>query len=980
MFKFTRQAVLTVCALCFSTLLWSQSLDHVQGEILVKIKTEANIRNVVRSIDQLNATPTKLTHKKTLSQSMGLYQLTFDHTSINENDMIAAIWRAEEVEIAQFNHMVKGRNTPNDPQFEDQWQYINTGQSGGVAGADIDADLAWDITTGGVTTQGDTIVVAALDDGIDTDHPDFEDNLWKNYAEIPNNNIDDDGNGYVDDYAGWNSEQDNDNIEGGGHGTPVAGIMGAKGNNGIGVAGMSWDVKVMVIKNNFNTNEAQVLAAYSYPLTMRQRYNATDGTEGAFVVSTNASWGVDGGDPANAPLWCAFYDTLGVHGIVSCGATINGNQNVDEFGDLPTACPSDYLISVTNMDDTDNKVTQAGYGAETIDLGAFGAGTWTTALGGGYAGFGGTSGATPHVAGAIGLLYSAPCSNFVALAKADPGAAALQAKAYILEGVDPNASLDGITTTGGRLNMNNTLMNLMGECGPCPAPAALSATSVTTDVAVLGWMSTDSTLSSTLSWREVGATDWVVVENATNPYTINNLLACTDYEFQVQDACANENSEASATYTFTTDGCCNAPEGLTVNYDGNEAVVTWEGLTAASAFNLMSSSNLSMDVVSDLTATTYTITDLGECETYFVSVQTVCADGTITEFSDAVSFTTVGCGQCIDGDYCEITASTEYEYIDVFELGSINNASGDNMGYANFTEFTTDLTQGQMYDATITPGFNQGSANELIKIWIDYNQNDEFEDGELVYESEAVTVTTTGSFMVPFDALEGNTRMRVRMNYAPEGPIPPCASEFEGEVEDYCVNILEGSITCDEVPMNLDTMQTTETTAQLIWDATTNAQTYTVRYKKLVDTDWTETFGLINTSVVLSDFDDCTEYEAQVRAVCDDELASEYSPSFNFQTRCINSTIELPTELTQINVYPNPFISDVQLDMNVLNATDVDIEVVDINGKVLHKEATYLNSGHAKITLSLDAALPQGLYFVQIRTATGIINKRMMKY
>src|SRR5690606_36199811 len=143
------------------------------------------------------------------------------------------------------------------------------------------------------------------------------------YHEIPNNGIDDDGNGYVDDFLGWDADAADDDITGGtfggGHGTPVAGIVGAKGNNGIGVTGVNWNVKLMIVVGG--GNEAQAIAAYSYPLSLRKLYNQTGGQRGAFVVSTNASWGIDFTQASTAPLWCAMYDTLGAYGILNAGAT-----------------------------------------------------------------------------------------------------------------------------------------------------------------------------------------------------------------------------------------------------------------------------------------------------------------------------------------------------------------------------------------------------------------------------------------------------------------------------------------------------------------------------------------------------------------------------------------------------------------------------------------------------------------------------------
>lgn len=432
----------------------AQDANFVPNEILVQFEDGVDI---LRVIEELNETP--VIDSKLVSKTLNIWHIRLG-TSMTATDAIDIFYQNQNVKVAQKNHKATTRSTvPNDLLISQQWQYFQ------MSDGDIDAEEAWDVTTGGTTLNGNIIVTAVLDDGHDINHEDFEDNIWVNEAEIPDNDIDDDQNGYIDDYLGWSTVSNDGDISGGGHGTPVAGIIGAKGNNGIGVSGVNWDVKVMIIKNNFNTDEANVIEAYSYALDARILYNQTNGAEGAFIVSTNASWGVDFGNPENAPLWCALYDTLGQNGILNCGATINANFNVDIIGDLPTACPSEYLISVTNTNISDVKVNQAGYGLQTIDLGAPGEGAFTTSSNNSYGGFGGTSGATPHVTGAIALLYSAPCQELANLADTDPVAAARIVRDLILDNVDPNTSLNNITTTGGRLNINNALQALMSNCG-----------------------------------------------------------------------------------------------------------------------------------------------------------------------------------------------------------------------------------------------------------------------------------------------------------------------------------------------------------------------------------------------------------------------------------------------------------------------------------------------------------------------------------
>ena len=375
-------------------------------------------------------------------------------------------WRLEAV---QFNHVVQERETvPNDPSLGQQWHHIQN------ADHDIDSDLAWDITTGGTTANGDRIVVAVLEGGgSNYNHVDLIDNHWVNAAEVPGNGVDDDGNGFVDDYNGWNASSGTDAISAGGHGTSVSGMIGATGNNGNGGAGVNWDVDIMQIQMGGLT-ESNVIAAYNYPYTMRNLYNTSNGTQGAFVVATNASWGIDGANPANYPVWCAYYDDLGAVGILNCGATANNNVNIDVVGDMPTGCGSDYMVAVTATNSSDVR-TFSGYGATTIDLGAPGENVFLPSGSTGYGGTSGTSFASPCVAGGIALVYSAPCADLASNALLTPQATADAVRSYILNGVDQVPNLVGETVTGGRLNVRNALDLAIDDCNPdigCTDPTA----------------------------------------------------------------------------------------------------------------------------------------------------------------------------------------------------------------------------------------------------------------------------------------------------------------------------------------------------------------------------------------------------------------------------------------------------------------------------------------------------------------------------
>ncbi|MGQ0829283.1 MAG: S8/S53 family peptidase [Bacteroidota bacterium] len=441
----------------------AQETNIVPGSLLVMLNAEEDVKKLTEQLHHLGGIQTGLKAERVLSKSMHIYLLKFDASAINENRMLTAVRNHPLVKLAQFDQLLEERVIPNDTQFGVMWDMNNTGQSGGTADADIDAPEAWNITTGGLTTDGDTIVVAVIDGGFDLTQQDL--NFWKNYQEIPNNSIDDDNNGFVDDRDGWNGGTATDNFSASSHGTHVSGTVGAKGNNGIGVTGVNWNVKVMAISYGSGGSglSSGAIAAYDYARDQRKLYNQTNGAKGAFVVSTNSSFGINLGQPSAYPIWCAMYDSLGLVGVLSAGATSNSNVDVDAQGDIPTACISNWLITVTNTNRNDGKAT-AGYGTTTIDLGAPGSSITSTYPSNSYSSISGTSMATPHVAGAVALMYSVPCPPLIANYKTDPAGIALMIKDSLLNGTDPIAALSGITVTGGRLNLYNAVNSIQQYC------------------------------------------------------------------------------------------------------------------------------------------------------------------------------------------------------------------------------------------------------------------------------------------------------------------------------------------------------------------------------------------------------------------------------------------------------------------------------------------------------------------------------------
>ncbi len=359
------------------------------------------------------------------------------------------------VVYAEPNWVQRKTGVPNDTYFYLQWGMQNTGQtiqgSVGVNDADIDANEAWD-----TITDASNVVVAIIDTGTDWDHPDLAANIWSNPGEIAGNGQDDDGNGYVDDVRGWDFYSGDSNPDDAdGHGSHTAGTVGAVGNNGLGVAGVAWSCQMVPLRflgpQGGYTSDA--VSAVEYCTTNNIRIS-------------NNSWG---GGGFSSALDNAINASKSI-GHVFVAAAGNDGTNNDSLPHYPSNYSRDNIISVAATDNQDGIANEgtwgSNYGANTVDIGAPGvdiASTWSS---GGYVWSGGTSMATPHVAGVAVLVLAQ-----------NPGWSYSQIIDRIYSTARPLSSLSGKCTTGAMVNLKDAIAGGGGpDVTPPASPSGLSAT------------------------------------------------------------------------------------------------------------------------------------------------------------------------------------------------------------------------------------------------------------------------------------------------------------------------------------------------------------------------------------------------------------------------------------------------------------------------------------------------------------------------
>ena len=338
--------------------------------------------------------------------------------------MVDELKNNPHIEYAEPDYIIKAIAVPNDPGFSSLWGMYNSQNTN----ADIDAIQAWDIINTNST------IVAVIDTGVDYTHPDLQANMWENDVEIPDNNIDDDGNGFIDDVYGWDfRNEDSDPYDDNSHGTHCAGTIGAEGNNSIGVAGVNWKTRIMALK---------FLSSYGSGST-------SDGIEcieyaiqmGAKVI--NASWG-------STYYSQALKDAIelaNASGVLFVAAAGNSGTDNDVAPHYPSSYDCDNIIAVAASDNTDNLAYFSCFGKNSVDIAAPGVSIYSTIPDSSYGYKSGTSMAAPHVAGSAALIMS----QF-------PQCTHLMIKEKLLWSVDRISQFESKILSSGRLNLYKSLL------------------------------------------------------------------------------------------------------------------------------------------------------------------------------------------------------------------------------------------------------------------------------------------------------------------------------------------------------------------------------------------------------------------------------------------------------------------------------------------------------------------------------------------
>ncbi|MHB9009164.1 MAG: S8 family serine peptidase [Limisphaerales bacterium] len=436
-------------------------LSYVPGRVLFRLQAEASGADIAGLVQAADLASTDTIEMRDDGKPDAI--LYVGQTSLPVPEAVSRLLQQPGVAFAAPDFVRELSVVTDDPEFTGNSLWGMYGDLSSPANAyGSQAAEAW--ARG--YTGSPNVVVAVIDDAIQTSHPDLAPNIWTNPREIPGNGIDDDGNQFVDDVNGWDFMHDDASTFDGDvrnvHGTHVSGIVGARGNNGLGVVGINWSVGILPLQAGVNNQlpDSAIIAAIRYAVRLKQE-------QGVNIVALNCSF-ASRDHPGLHLMQEAVIAAAKQNILVVCGASnwmkddrrLDNDQrpiypaNFDTTIPAPDGSVADYdaVISVAAINARGGLADFSHYGQQTVDLGAPGVDILSTIHPDLYGTISGTSMAAPHVAGAVALYAST-----------HPGASAREIREAILSSVAPSPSLMGKTVTGGRLDLSEVI-------GPPPQP------------------------------------------------------------------------------------------------------------------------------------------------------------------------------------------------------------------------------------------------------------------------------------------------------------------------------------------------------------------------------------------------------------------------------------------------------------------------------------------------------------------------------